>query len=229
MELTLWQYEISPFCDKVRRILRFKRQAFTTREVSLFQTLSSLPKKNPAGKLPLIEAGGEVVCDSTEIAHWAERTFPDPPLIPRDPAKRAMCHALEDWADESLYFYEMYLRFTLPHNAKRWIPELAHADSGAMKMASSFIVPRVIKKRLAAQGLGAKSFDGVMHDLDRHLEAVEGLLTAGPFLVGDALTVADISVFAQLFCIRGADEGAAAIAKRAAIGAWMERVERATA
>jgi glutathione S-transferase len=226
MDIVLWQYEISPFCDKARRILRFKRQPFTTREVSLLETLTSLKKHNPAGKLPFLERGGERVCDSTDIAHWAERTFPEPALLPRDPAKRAMCHALEDWADESLYFYEMYLRFTLPHNARRWIPALAHSDGPPMRALAPAMIPSVIKKRLVSQGLGTKSKDDVLRDLDRHLDAIDAL--ARPFLLGDALTLADIAVFAQLFCIRGADEGASAIATRDALGAWMDRVDAAT-
>ena len=47
--------------------------------------------------------------------------------------------------------------------------------------------------------------------------------------MGDALTLADISVFAQFFCIRGAEEGAAAIEKAPSVVRWMARVDEATA
>jgi glutathione S-transferase len=68
----------------------------------------------------------------------------------------------------------------------------------------------------------------VLRDLDRHLDSVTDMLAGGRFLLGDALTLADVAVFAQLFCIRGAEEGARAIEPRAAIGAWMERVDALT-
>jgi glutathione S-transferase len=229
MAIVLWQYEISPFCDKVRRVLRYKRQPFTTREVSLLETVTAIRSRNPAGKLPFVEREGERVCDSTDIALWAERTFPTPSLYPSDPAKRGLCHALEDWADESLYFLEMYLRFMLPHNAKKWVPVLSHADNAAMRALAPSLVPHVIAKRVKAQGLGTKSPETILRDLDRHIDAIAGMLDGGPYLLGDALTVADIAVFAQLFCIGGADEGASAIGKRAAVCAWMDRVDAATA
>jgi glutathione S-transferase len=58
---------------------------------------------------------------------------------------------------------------------------------------------------------------------------VASLLDGRDYLVGDALTLADISVFAQLFCIRGASEGAVAIEKEPSVVSWMTRVDEATA
>ena len=48
------------------------------------------------------------------------------------------------------------------------------------------------------------------------------------WLVGDALTLADIAVAAQVECIVGAAEGQAAMAKTPAVAAWLARVDRAT-
>lgn len=65
-------------------------------------------------------------------------------------------------------------------------------------------------------------------DVERHIDAIDGLLGQGEWLVGRALSLADISVFAQIFCIRGSEEGAAAIAKRPRVETWMDRVDGAT-
>jgi hypothetical protein len=46
---------------------------------------------------------------------------------------------------------------------------------------------------------------------------------------GDALSLADLSVFAELACIRDTEEGAEAIGASSPVVAWMERVDRATA
>ena len=122
--ITLYQFEISPFCDKIRRVLHWKGQPYQVREIPLAQTFTRLRKINPVGKLPCIEHEGRLIADSTDIAHYLEERFPQPPLVPSDPLERGLCHMLEDWADESLYFYEMRLRFTFPHNARRWLPAL---------------------------------------------------------------------------------------------------------
>jgi len=226
--ITLYQFEISPFCDKVRRVLNWKRQPYQIREVSLQESVTSLRKMNPAGKLPFLEHHGRVVADSTDIAHYLEATWPEPPLVPDDPAQRALCHVLEDWADESLYFYEMRLRFTLAHNAERWVPELVAHDNPAVRALSPYLLPRVLGTQLNQQGIGRKPVDAVLRDVQRHLESAAQILGEREWLVGAALSLADIAVFAQLFCIRGAEEGAKLIESRPALVAWMERVDRAT-
>lgn len=227
--LTLYQFEISPFCDKIRRVLHWKGQPFQVREVSLQESLTRLRKMNPAGKLPCLEHHGRFVADSTDIAHYLEATWPEPPLLPADPTQRALCHVLEDWADESLYFYEMRLRFTLPHNAERWVPELAAHDNPAVRALSPYLVPRVLATQLRQQGVGRKPVDAVLRDVQRHLEAVTRILGGREWLLGEALSLADIAVFVQLHCIRGAEEGARLIGGRPALVDWMERVDRATA
>lgn len=228
--LTLHQFEISPFCDKIRRVLRYKKLAFETREVTLLDvTTGALRRRNGTGKLPTLEHDGRLVVDSSDIARYLEERFPERPLVPRDARLAAECHILEDWADESLYFYEAYLRFLLPHNARRWIPALAHADRAPLRAIAPAVVPRALKQTLDSQGLGRKTLGQVLSDLDRHLDALAAKLDGRTWLVGDAVTLADISVFAQLFCVRGAEEGARAVGVRAPLVDWMKRVDEATA
>ena len=40
---------------------------------------------------------------------------------------------LEDWADESLYFYEMHLRFGLPENSPENVPRMMANNHGLSK------------------------------------------------------------------------------------------------
>jgi glutathione S-transferase len=227
--LTLYQFEVSPFCDKARRVLHWKRQPYEVHEVTLWQALTQVRRLNPAGKLPCLEHDGRLIADSSEIALYLEERFPTPPLLPADPRQRALCHVLEDWADESLYFYEMQLRFGTKENAKRWLPVLAAHDAAPFRALSRFILPRVLGAQLRQQGIGRKPIATVLADLERHVRAVASLLDGRDYLVGDALTLADISVFAQLFCIRGASEGAVAIEKEPSVVSWMTRVDEATA
>jgi glutathione S-transferase len=227
--LTLYQFEISPFCDKIRRVLHWKRQPYTVREVPLSQAFTAVKKVNPIGKLPCLEDEGRFIADSTDIAHYLEERFPEPALIPRDPKLRGLCHMLEDWADESLYFYEMRLRFTLPHNARKHIPSLTAHDPAWMKTAARYAVPPMMRGILKRQGLGRKPVAMVVRDLERHVDAIASWLGEGEWLVGDALSLADISVFAELACIRDTDEGGKVIEARPAVASWMARVDRATA
>jgi len=225
--IILHQFQISPFCDKVRRILHWKRLDYRIQEVPLARALA-VRKINPIGKLPCLEHDGTFVADSTDIAYYLEEKFPEPPLLPKDPVLRALCHVLDDWADESLYFYEMRLRFTLPHNARRWIPELVHADPGILKVLAPRIIPGMMRRLTRKQGVGRKSVQQVLEDVERQVDALAGLLADRHWLVADALSVGDLSVYAQIHCIRGTEEGARIIEGRPTVVAWMERVETAT-
>ena len=48
--------------------------------------------------VPVLETGdGQVIADSTAILHWLEEEAPDPPLWPRDPARRAEADIFVGW------------------------------------------------------------------------------------------------------------------------------------
>ena len=225
--LVLHQFEISPFCDKIRRVLHAKGVAYRVREVPVSRALA-IRKVNRTGKLPALADEGRVVADSTDIAYYLEGRFPTPALLPADPRERALCHVLEDWADESLYFYEMTLRFALSHNRRRWLPELTRHDPGWFRALAPALSHLLFHRIVRTQGIGRKPVAMLVADVQRHIDAIDGLLDDGEWLVGRALSLADIAVFAQLFCIRGSEEGAEAIAGRPRVGAWMERVDGAT-
>jgi hypothetical protein len=59
--ITLYQFEVSPFCDKIRRVLHWKKQPYEVHEVSLWQALTQLRRLNPAGKLPCLVHDGRFV------------------------------------------------------------------------------------------------------------------------------------------------------------------------
>jgi glutathione S-transferase len=46
---------------------------------------------------PVLEAEGTIVADSPVILQWLEERHPDPPLYPRDVARRAEAELLVDW------------------------------------------------------------------------------------------------------------------------------------
>jgi glutathione S-transferase len=57
---------------------------------------------NPVGKVPALIDDRIVVHDSTIINEYLEDKYPDPPLLPREPATRARARSFEDYADAYL-------------------------------------------------------------------------------------------------------------------------------
>lgn len=227
---TLYQFKTSPFCDKVRRILHYKGLEFRIREISVTASLfGAVRRMSKVGKLPVLQAEDEHISDSTAIAIYLESRHPDTkPLLPSDLAERARALLLENWADEVLYFYEMYYRFCNPQALAQTVPKLLHADPALLRPLLKRMIPGTIASHLQQQGLTrrsheeiAQSMDEICADLDR--------LCAGGYLVGEGVTLADIGVFAQMSCIAETDEGKAQIQHRPALCDWMERIRTGTA
>jgi glutathione S-transferase len=226
--IVVYQYHVSPFCDKVRRILTVKGVEYRIEEVAPSRSMLDLRRINPIGRLPVIEDNGHLIADSTDIAHHLEARYPDPPLIPQGAHDRARCHLLEDWADESLYFYEMTLRFTWKHNAKRFVPLTFRHDARWFAVIAPVVVPRLLSARVNAQGIGRKPPEMVLRDLERHVETLDALLDGREWLVGDTLTLADIAVAVQLDCIRDTEEGRSRIEDSRRLVAWLDRTDALT-
>jgi glutathione S-transferase len=227
--LTLHQLPESPFCDKIRRALNWKRIPYRLHDLSMVEVLTKLRRVNPIRKVPALDVDGEVVVDSTDIAYFLDERWPERPLLPRDPAERALCHFLEDWADESLYFYELRLRFTFPKNRDRWLAVLLEGDAPLLRRILAPVAGRAVREQCAQQGVGRKPEAMVLRDVERHLDALSAWLAGRSWLVGGALTLADLAVYAQLRCIDCTPEGRERIRARAGIAEWMSRVAEATA
>ena len=53
----------------------------------------------PMGKIPALEVDGEIIGESEVINEFLEETFPDPPLLPRDPRGRARVRSITRFHD----------------------------------------------------------------------------------------------------------------------------------
>lgn len=187
-----------------------------------------LRRLNAAGKVPVLDDGGRLIADSSAIVRHPEAVRPQPALLPEDPRERALVHVLEDWADESLYFYEMFLRFGLPDNARVWARRLTRQDPALVRVLARWAVPAAVRRQARAQGVGRKSVATVLADVAAQVQAVEELIGAHGWLVGRALTLADIAVCVQLACFDSVPQGRAIIDRHGRVRHWMDRVDAAT-
>lgn len=226
-EIVLHQLEISPFCDKVRRVLALKGLDYRVHNVPMAE-LGKVKRLSPAGKVPILELDGAVLHDSSDICRALDSFAPSPPLFPEDPQARARVDILEDWADESLYFFEMTMRFTWPYDRQRWVTEILKYDNPVMRRLARPLVPYLTRKQGMQQGLARRTEADILSELARHLSALAQLLEGADYLVSDQLTLADIAVVSQLDCVAGSGKGLAAIRKQPVVVAWMERVASRT-
>ena len=222
----LYQYWISPFCDKVRRAMKLKGMAWDIVEVPILPP-GKYKHISPSGKFPAVDFGGTIIIDSTDIIRHLDEITPEPRLIPTDPLNRADALILEDWADESLYFFDLTMR-SWPQNAARFVDDLLHIETGLKKSIMGRFIPGALSKVAKTQGLGRKSMAQVTAELARHYDGIDAKLTGRDWLVGDSITIADIAVRAMVFVLDRTIEGKALHDARPAMAAWALRVDAAT-
>jgi len=196
-EVVLHQWQVSPFCAKVRRMLRHKGIAFSVQNYHGLLA-SKAAKLSAAGKLPVLDIDGRRIADSTAIARFLDERQPTPPLYPVDPAQAAMARILEDWADESLYCYEIFFRAEYPE-ARR--VAVAHLCAGRATWEQRLFAPlfvRTSRRKLKANGFRVEAKAEIEAAFMRHLEDLDVLLAQRDWLVGNAASIADIAVAAQV-------------------------------
>jgi maleylacetoacetate isomerase len=92
MSVRLYDYFRSSACYRVRIALNLKGVAYDAVPTNLVEGAQKSPDyvaKNPQGFVPMLEIDGLRLTQSLAIIDYLEAKFPDPPLMPADPAARA--------------------------------------------------------------------------------------------------------------------------------------------
>ena len=97
--MKLYGYFRSSAAFRVRIALNLKKRDYETASIHLRRNDQSRPeyrKVNPQGLVPTLEDGGQSLIQSLAIIEYLDEIYPDPPLLPKDPAGRARVRALAD-------------------------------------------------------------------------------------------------------------------------------------
>lgn len=100
--MLLYEAPGSPYAQKIKIALREKSVAFDVELPSSLgtgRTDDNFGIGNPRAEVPLLVDGETRIVDSTIILEYIEERWPDPPLLPRDPAARAYARMTEDICD----------------------------------------------------------------------------------------------------------------------------------
>jgi glutathione S-transferase len=218
--VTFYDWPYSPFCMKVRAILDHKGVPY--RAINPLAARGKLRRRG-TGKVPAVEIDGAFVTDSTDIAYAFDEHFHDRPLLPSGERERALCHVIEDWADESLYFLGLYYRWFEAEGRKPVAAVFGNSLKG--RLAYRYYL-QLILRQLRGHGTLRKSPEHVRRDLERNLDAAEGLLTAGPYLMGEQPYLCDFALWGQLAYLNRTPVGREAIGKRVKLREFIDRIGR---
>lgn len=211
--LQLHQFRHSAFCEKVRLVLAAKQLDYSVVEVVPGIGQLELFRLSGQRQVPVLVDGTDVVADSTAIALHLEQRFPESALLPADPALRARVRLVEDWADT-----------TLAGGCRLALVQAAACDPVLRGALLPEATPGPLRQLVAGLpgGVGEAMADamggGEREHLQSNLEQLLALVNAGPYLVGDSLTLADLAVVAQLSLLKFPASSGAPLAGRGAPG-----------
>ena len=156
---------LSPFVRKTLAYVAEKGLAVTVEPIGLGSKDPAFREASPFGKIPGFRDGDFAISDSTAIIAYLEAKFPEPALIPAEPASRARVVWYEEFGDTILV-----------------------AAFGKI-FFNRIVSPRFLRKpgdeALVAQGQA---------EMGPLLDYLESVIPASGFLVDDRLTLADLAV-----------------------------------
>jgi len=202
--LDLWHLPLSPYSEKVRWALDYKRVPHHRRAAvpGLHIPVALVLTKGRSVTLPVMAIDGGYVGDSTAIIAALEARYPDPPLYPADRDERARALALEDFFDEELG--PAVRRFSL--HAMR-------GDRDQFDELASRQLPKPLRRFRRVAGAYGRAYSGArfqtvsesrseaaLAGILAALDRLESELGADDYLVGGRFTIADVTA-AAMFCL----------------------------
>ena len=225
-ELEIVGARLSPFVEKVASAAQYKKIPFVLREP---KSAGEIAKQNlVTGKMPVAFFGDDLVYDSTFILRRFDELFPDPPLTSSDPQVAAAQRQLEDWSDESLYWYVMALRWSRENEA-RTIEQLSVYLPRALRWLAGPVFRRMIGRTTKAQGLGRLPYQTLIREVGERLDDLVLLLAQRSFFYSSRPSVADFALRGQF---KTGHSGATPdferlVSERPTLVDWMKRVDEA--
>lgn len=212
-DIILHHYATSPFSEKVRRILAYKKLDWLSVHIPRVMPKPDLmPLTGGYRRTPVLQIGADVYCDTALIADVLERLQPEPSLYPAPVA--GMARILAQWADATLFWTVVPYVFQ-PAGAKSLLAGLSPAEAKAFgadraAMRGSFAVLPVPEAMIA---------------LAEYLRRLDDMLAGGsPYLCGAQASIADFSVYHALWFLARAKDLAGILDDTPRLLAWMERI-----
>lgn len=174
MALTVYGSNVSPFVRKVRIVLAEKGLDYTLEQINPFNPPAEYVEISPLKRIPAFRDSDlpepNTLADSSIICDYLEHKFPKPALYPSDPYLRARALWFEEYADSAV----------------------------ATCIGRGLFFERVVKRMLRQQPDEAACQATLKNDLPPLFNYLEKELGANDYLVGNAFSIADISVGTML-------------------------------
>lgn len=209
LDIIFHEYALSPFSEKIRRLFAYKGVAWKSVEQPIVAPKPDLtPLTGGYRRIPVMQIGADIYCDTALIARVVERLHPVPSYLP--PKSLGLIALLEDWADHRFFMQ------VVPPVVVELLPNLPpefFADRAAMS-------PGFKQENLVAAAPYA--WTQTCHSLHR----LEAQLQTTPFLCGDSFTLADAACFHCVWFLKNSPRHFEEVTRLPSLARWFGQIER---
>ncbi len=210
-DILLHQYDSSPFSEKVRVCLGIKQLAWGAVDEPVIMPKPELISLTGGyRRIPVMQIGADIYCDSQLIVRELERRYPEPTLFPNGDA--GLSHASALWTDRTIFQAAVAVIF------------------GGLgdKVPEAFVKDR---EALSGRAFDTAAMKAAVPHMSRQLRAhvallCEQLTDGRKFLTGDYPGLADANAYYNLWFIRSAYPQALSIFEGLQhVFEWMDRIQ----
>jgi glutathione S-transferase len=207
-EIILHHYDLSPFAEKIRLALGLKNLPWRSVQAPMVMPKPDLVELTGGyRRVPVMQLGADIYCDTHCIARVLDRLQPSPPLSP--PGQETVEHALSRWAETTFMMAVLAL-----FGIGGVFPDEFVEDR------RQTMVPPGTDLDQSKVVLGTK-----LLQISANLDRLEHQLSDGrPFLLGEEPCLADLSAFHPLMMLGLNERTVALLAPLEKVPAWSARV-----
>jgi glutathione S-transferase len=212
--LVLHHYPQSPFAEKGRLMLGFKKLAYGSVAIPRVMPKPDLVALTGGyRRTPVLQVDADIYCDTALIARRLERRKPMPALFPA--GQEAVAATLAHFADHELFQHSVALNFQPDALAARFagVPEehvrAFAADRGALFSGGTM--------RRMDLGVARAQWQTLLARLDAQLGAQ-------PWLLGEHASIADLAHYHPIWFVKSSPLLAPTLDRHEFLRAWMDRV-----
>lgn len=213
-QLILHHYATSPFSEKIRLVLGFKKLVWHSVTVP-----SILPKPDVVAltggyrRTPILQVGADIYCDTALICDVLEHVQPEPTLYP--PHLKGVSRIFAQWADSTLFWAAMGYNLQ-PKGAQHVFAKAPPAALDAFRADRKAMSANMVRLRPGDATSAYRSY----------LRRIAHMVEEHDYLFGLDPCIADFATYHALWYTREQVSPLADILNATpAVSEWMDRIE----
>lgn len=197
--ITLYQFPISHYCEKVRWALDYKGLDWTCKNLLLGPHIPQARKLSGKTTVPILQHNKKIVRDSSKIISYLDENFPEKSLTPVQDDLKQEALEWERYLDKEVgihlrrYVYSILLNY--PRIVK---PFFSHNGPWYGSLLYLFFFPALRKRMISILDINKQTAQLSKEHLAQAIDKIYKHLDGREFLVGNQFTRADLTAASLL-------------------------------